>query len=78
MNTIEDLTLLLGRGSPSAVNGRLLALSSGTVLEPKQWTLKEDKIMVKYIVKNFVVKNSNDLPEQLKISDFESLTLKMQ
>ena len=78
LNTIEDLTLLLGRGSPSAVNGRLLALSSGTVLEPKQWTFKEDKIMVKYIVKNFLVKNSNDLPEQIKISDFESLTLKMQ
>merc|ERR1712223_411857 len=78
LNTIKDLTLLLGRGSPSAVNGRLLALSSGTVLEPKQWTLKEDKIMVKYIVKNFSVKNSNDLPEQIKISDFENLTLEMQ
>ena len=77
-NTIEDLTLLLGRGSPDSVRTRLLALSSGTVMEPKQWTLEEDKIMVKYIVKNFLVKNSNDLPEQIKISDFESLTLKMQ
>ena len=75
--TIENLTLLLGRGSPQSVINRLLALSSETVLEPKQWTLEEDEIMVKYIV-NFLVKDSNELPEQIKLSDFKKLALEMQ
>jgi len=78
IKAIEDLTLLLGRGSPTAVSDRLLALSSGTVIEPKQWSLEEDEIMVKYIVKDFLVKNSNDLPEQIKHSDFKNLTIEMQ
>ena len=76
--TIENLTLLLGRGSPQSVMDRLSALSSETILEPKQWTLEEDEIMVKYIVKNFLVKDSNELPEQIKVSDFNNLALEMQ
>merc|ERR1712223_2118129 len=70
LNTIKDLTLLLGRGSPRAVKGILF--------EPKQWTLEEEEIMVKYIVKNFLVKNSNDLPEQIQPPNFKNLTIEMQ
>jgi len=78
LNTIKDLTLLLGRGSPNSVRKRLLKLSSETVMEPKQWTLEEDEIMIKYIVKSFWNKDSNDPPEQIKLSDFENLALKLQ
>merc|ERR1712223_1222711 len=77
-NTIEDLTLLLGRGSPPAVYQRLLALSSETVMEPKKWSSEEDAIMVKYIVKNFLDKDLNDPPEQIKPADFENISLQMQ
>ena len=78
LNTIKDLTLLLGRGSPNSVRKRLLKLSSETVMEPKQWTLEEDEIVVKYIVKSFLVKSSNDLAEQIKLSDLENLTSELQ
>merc|ERR1712223_580250 len=77
-NTIEDLTLLLGRGSPNSVRKRLLALSSEIVMEPKKWSSEEDAIMVKYIVKNFLDKDLNDPPEQIKPADFENISLQMQ
>jgi len=77
-NTIKDLTLLLSRGSPESVKRRLLALSSEAVIEPKQWTFEDDAIMVKYIVKNFWDKDSNYPPEQIKLSDFENLALKLR
>merc|ERR1711994_611582 len=35
-------------------------------------------IMVKSIVKNFSDKDSNNPPEQIKLSDFENLSLRMQ
>ena len=83
IKTIDDLTLLLGRGSPDSVVERLNKLSSKSFLtktENKrgQWTLEDDTVMVKFVVKNFMNKDLNELPEQLKTSDVEDLAIKIQ
>jgi len=80
--TIEELTLLLGRGSPKSVSGRLKILSSETETtqdrgERKQWTLEDNTIMVKFFVRNVIYKDSNELPEKLKTSDIENFAIKM-
>ena len=77
-NSIDNVTILLGRGSPSAISLRLSILSSEGLQQPKQWTLEDDAILVKFIVKSFWDKNSNEPPEQIKPNDFENLTLEIQ
>lgn len=75
--TIEELTLLLGRGSPKSVTGRLKILSSTTETKPRQWTLEDNTIMVKFFVRNFIDKDSNEIPEKFKTSDVENFAIKM-
>ena len=77
-HSIDNITILLGRSSPEAVFRRLRILSSGGLQQPKQWTLEDDAIMVKFIVKSFWDKNSNEPPEQIKPNDFENLTFEIQ
>ena len=76
--TIETLTLRLGRSSPTAVRARLNILSSKTERKPRQWTLEDDTLMVKFVVKNFMHKDSNELPEKLKRCDVENFAKNMQ
>jgi len=76
--TIENLTLRLGRSSPTAVRARLNILSSKTERKPRQWTLEDDTLMVKFVVKNFMHKDSNELPEKLKRCDVENFAKNMQ
>ena len=82
-SAIEDLTLLLGRSSPHAVKVRLNYLKTGNVRIQQQWEDKEYNQLIKFSIdiRNLYQhdgKDTNYLPENIRISDFDDLAIKLQ
>ena len=82
-SAIEDLTLLLGRSSPHAVKARLNYLNTGNVRIQQNWEDKDYKQLIKFLIDNRHIyqhdgKDTNYLPENIRISDLDDLAIKMQ
>ena len=76
-DTIEDLTLMLGRGSPHSVRTRHTYLSSKNLWPLKVWTLEDDAQLVRYLIDDTVNTGFGLDLENVKYSDVKKVATEL-
>ena len=77
INTIEDLTLILGRSSPHSVRTRHIYLTGKNIRSPKQWTLEDEAQLLRSLINDKANSDFNVELENVKFSDFENVATKL-